>query len=101
MQIKKIFLFILLLSANVCVFGQTTDKGVVPSTKTITPKAETVVEETIDGVWELTGYLGKKLMNEMGNRMNLGESNPSENKKTKRVTIKVGPFKIERIESGT
>ena len=100
MQIKKIILFFLLLSANVFAFGQTTNKPEVPPVKSTTPKADPIVEETVDGVWELSGYLGKKLMNEMGNRMNLGESKPKESIKTKRVTIKVGPFKIERIESG-
>lgn len=100
MQIKKIFLFLLLLSANICVFGQTSNKEVLPAAKSTVPKTDQIVEETVDGVWELSGYLGKKLMNEMGNRMNLGESKPKESIKTKRVTIKVGPFKIERIESG-
>jgi len=62
-----------------------------------------VVEtEEVNGIFEFAGYLGKKLAKEVGNRMNLEESEeadkPEEKEEVKRVKIKIGPIKIERIE---
>jgi hypothetical protein len=54
--------------------------------------------EEVDGVFELAGYLGKKLVEEVGNRIESGESKEEKNQKAKRVSIKIGPIKIERIE---
>ncbi len=54
-------------------------------------------EETVEGFWALTTYLGSKLASEVGNRMNLDES--SGERKLVRVKIQVGPFKVERIET--
>ncbi len=80
-------------------FGQTPAKTPekAPVIQPSTAPSETV--EEVDGIWELTGYLGKKLMDEMGNRMNLDESESQKKANVKRVKIKVGPFKFERIES--
>lgn len=61
-------------------------------------KVAEVDEEEIKTVWGLTTYLGKKLVDEMGNRMNLDESEPEE-KRVRKVKINLGPIKIERTET--
>ncbi|GEM_PF-3440304 len=72
--------------------------------KTTKPKVEArgsekvVEQEEIDTIWGLAYYLGKKLANEMGNRMNLDESEPQPKSHSKKVKINIGPINIERIE---
>ena len=65
------------------------------------PKVETETEE-VNGVFEMFGYLGKKLAKEVGNRMNLEEDEEETDEKKeetyKRVKIKIGPIKIERLD---
>lgn len=99
MLILRVFAIVVLILSGGHAIGQTPAKTPEkPATsQPSTDQTETV--EKVDGLWELTTYLGKKLMNEMGNRMNLDESQNEEKAKTKRVKIKIGPFKIERIES--
>ena len=68
--------------------------------QTKTKPAEEVTEE-VDGVFELVGYLGKKVFDEVGNQMDFDESDEDEKKtepEIKRVRIKLGPIKIERID---
>lgn len=55
-------------------------------------------EEVKDGIWAIGSYLGIKLANELGDRMNLGETTEPEPRKPKKVTLKLGSFKIERFE---
>lgn len=97
----SLILFVLFMSCNF-VYAQVPAKTPKAPAAKQAPINKTETVEEVDGFWELSGYLGKKLMNEMGNRMNLEET-PTEKKakelKTKRVKIKVGPFKFERIES--
>ena len=95
----RILLFIVVFFAgSVYAFGQSGDKASQsPKVKQPLPEKVEIVEE-IDGVWELSGYLGNKLMDEMRNRLNLDESKTKETTKTKRIKINIGPFKFERIE---
>jgi len=99
MLIIRVIAIVFLILAGNHAFGQTPAKTPEkpPVNQPSAEQAETV--EEVDGIWELTGYLGKKLMTEMGNRMNLDESESQEKARTKRVKIKIGPFKIERVES--
>jgi len=55
-----------------------------------------VKEETIDTVWGFTKYLGSKLGNELKTRLNLED----EKQKTEevKVNIKIGRYKVERVE---
>jgi hypothetical protein len=66
----------------------------------LSPKeaAPEIVEEEIKTIWGLTSYLGKKLAGEMGNRMNLDESEEQPRNRVRKVKINLGPFKIERTE---
>ncbi len=96
--IRILVLIIVLFAGNVYAFGQSPDKtSQTPKVKQPLAEKSEIVEE-IDGVWELSGYLGNKLMDEMRNRLNLYDSKQNEEIKTKRIKINIGPFKIERIE---
>jgi len=52
--------------------------------------------EEIDGLLAFAGYLGKKLYGEVSEQFDEGE--PEKKGEIKRVQIKLGPIKIERIE---
>ncbi len=53
----------------------------------------------VDGILALSGYLGKKLLKELGNRMNLDETAKPNNPTPTKVEIHVGPFKVERMDN--
>lgn len=61
-----------------------------------------VQAENVSGFLEVMSYLGGKLGQELGSRLNLSEE---ENKKSEKVevptlvTVQWGPFKIERTEN--
>lgn len=91
---RIILLFTLIGMLSLTAKGQTTvANDSIPSTQTVD------IEE-VDGVFEFASYLGKKFANEVGNRLNLKESEEgeAEEEQVKRVRIKLGPIKIERIE---
>ncbi len=90
--------FVVLLQLTV--LGQSTSSD---SSGVKTPIPKTVVApepeaEVKDGIWAVGEYLGKKLANELGDRMNLGETTEPEPRKPRKVTLKIGPIKIERFE---
>jgi len=60
------------------------------------PPEKEVKEETIDSIWGFTKYLGSKLGNELKTRLNLED----EKQKTEevKVNIKIGRYKVQRIE---
>lgn len=67
------------------------------STDTTTVKKQpSEVTEEVDGLFAFAGYLGKKIYNEVSDQFDEGE--PGEKAEIKRVRIKLGPIKIERIE---
>ena len=55
-------------------------------------------EEVVEGIWAVSSYLGQKLADELGNRMNLGESSTPAERKPKKVTLVIGSFKFERMD---
>lgn len=64
---------------------------------TIPPKQEVVeTTEKVDGLLAFAGYLGKKLYD--GVSSEFSDEKPPKNNEVKRVQIKLGPIKIERIE---
>ncbi len=69
-----------------------------PPTSAGTNKVE-LKEEKVEGVFALAGYLGNKLMKELSTRMNLDDAGSSSPVEPTKVIIKVGMFKVERIES--
>ncbi|MGB6035691.1 MAG: hypothetical protein WBG42_05450 [Cryomorphaceae bacterium] len=72
--------------------GQTTvSKDSIPSQ---TASVETT--EEVDGLLAFAGYLGKKLYDGVSNELSDEPSQDSNG--IKRVRIKLGPIKIERIE---
>lgn len=78
--------------------GQTADSlqsgGEKDKPKSAKLKAE-VLE--VDGIVEVAGHFGKKLINEIGSRVNLIDGETEAREKIK-VVMKVGPFRIERYE---
>lgn len=70
--------------------AQTTDSAKVNPTKLTTPTVEEV-----DGVLAVAGHFGKKMLREVGEKLNMVDEAPNERKK---VVMKVGPFRIERYE---
>ncbi len=55
-------------------------------------------EEVVDGIWAVSSYLGKKLANEVSNRMNLDESSEPVARKPKKVIFKIAGIKIEHTD---
>ncbi len=101
MLFRAILVGIVLVICSFAGIGQTVPEP-VPAKQSGAQKAETappntVKEETIEGFWAVSSYLGNKLVKEVGNRMNLDES--KQEKALTRVKFKVGPFKVERIET--
>ena len=93
---RPIFLILILLSLlGTSGFAQTSSAQSDTIAKVSEP---VVVEEEIKTIWGLTSYLGKKLAGEMGNRMNLDESEEQPKMRVRKVKINIGPFKIERTE---
>jgi hypothetical protein len=62
------------------------------------PAQQEIVESTeeVDGLVAFAGYLGKKLYDGVSSQFE--EDTPEEKSGIKRVRIKLGPIKIERIE---
>ncbi len=78
--------------------GQTADSLQAGSDKdkpTSTKLQAKVIE--MDGIVEVAGHFGKKLINEIGSRVNLIDGDTEAKEKIK-VVMKVGPFRIERYE---
>jgi hypothetical protein len=102
MKIFSFLIFILLLFAWAPAMAQNqTDK--IPSSDKLAveivkkkPNPQTETEE-IDGLINIAGYLGKKLIKDVGERLPFLESNES-TKTRKKIIMKVGPFRIERYE---
>lgn len=55
-------------------------------------------EEVVEGIWAVSSYLGQKLADELGNRMNLGESSKPAERKPKKVTLVIGSLRFERMD---
>ncbi len=72
--------------------------GQSPAQKDTIPPKKEVIESTedVDGLLAFAGYLGKKLYDEVSDQFD--EEQPEEKAEIKRVRIKLGPIKIERIE---
>jgi hypothetical protein len=100
MSFRAILLGVILTLCSFAGIGQTVTEP-VPQTKSEPGKAESaqnsMKEETVEGFWAVGSYLGNKLVKEVGNRMNLEES--KQEKTLTKVKFKVGPFKVERIET--
>ncbi len=82
-------------------FAQVSDTGSDSASRAVKTTENQYQEEKVEGFIELVGYLGKKLSSEIGNRMNLETSSKGDAKSDaeyKRVKIKLGPIKLERIE---
>lgn len=93
MTLKPVILAVFLCCAGgVCSAQTATDNPLQTKEK----KAEV---EKVDGVWELTGYLGKKLVREFSSRLNLDRDEKT-NREPRPVTvaISVGSFRVERTE---
>lgn len=93
---------IILTTFYACIsFAQVSDTARNSESGAVKKTENQYLEEEVEGLFELVGYLGKKLSSEIGNRMNLETSSQSEVKSDaayKRVKIKLGPIKLERIE---
>ncbi|MCA1763729.1 MAG: hypothetical protein ABR574_07210 [Cryomorphaceae bacterium] len=93
---------IILTTFYACVsFAQVNDNVSDSASSAVKETENQYLEEDVEGFFELVGYLGKKLSSEIGNRMNLETSSKGEAKSDaeyKRVKIKLGPIKLERIE---
>jgi len=59
-------------------------------------KASVESTEEVDGLLAFAGYLGKKLYDGVSNE--LSDEPSKQTNEIKRVRIKLGPIKIERIE---
>lgn len=57
---------------------------------------DTQATEEVDGIFAFAGYLGRKLVDEVSDQFD--DEAPKPKEKVKRVRIKLGPIKIERIE---
>jgi len=75
-----------------------TSKGQTTAVNDSIPAQEEIVQTTeeVDGLFAFAGYLSKKLYDGVSNE--LSDEPSTESKRTKRVRIKLGPIKIERIE---
>ncbi|MCZ4407171.1 hypothetical protein O3Q51_00015 [Cryomorphaceae bacterium 1068] len=73
-------------------------KGQNLAEKDTIPVKQEVTESTeeVDGLLAFAGYLGKKLYDGLSDQFD--EEQPEEKAEVKRVRIKLGPIKIERIE---
>lgn len=89
--------FILLLQFTALGQSTTTDSSAVKAPVKAVVEAQPK-EEVKDGIWAVGEYLGKKLVDELGDRMNLGETTEPIPRKPRKVTLKLGSFKIERFE---
>lgn len=76
--------------------GQTADNLQPRGDKPKSAKLKAEVLE-VDGIVEVAGHFGKKLINEIGSRVNLIDGETEAREKIK-VVMKVGPFRIERYE---
>ena len=92
MHLRTFFITCFALLCSLLSKGQTTvPKDSIPAQKEIVESTEEV-----DGLWAFAGYLGKKLYDGISNEMS---NEPSkESNEIKKVRIKLGPIKIERIE---
>jgi len=91
-KLKPVILVLVMCCATVVAEAQTPVDSIAPVEK---GDPET---ERVDGVWALSGYLGKKLVREFGSRLNLDGDGPSKPKEPVKVTINIGGFRIERTE---
>lgn len=75
-----------------------TSKGQTKAASDSIPAQKEIVQPTeeVDGLLAFAGYLGKKLYDGVSNE--LSDEPSTQSKGTKRVRIKLGPIKIERIE---
>ncbi|HKL03019.1 MAG TPA: hypothetical protein VJ911_05065 [Cryomorphaceae bacterium] len=82
-------------------FAQVSDTSSLSASTVVEKTENQYQEEEVEGLFELVKYLGKKLSSEIGNRMNLETSSDGNSKivaEYKKVKIKLGPIKLERIE---
>lgn len=100
---KPLLILGMLTALHVTVSAQSTKSDSTAAKATVQATAQTEQkkaekEEVVEGIWAVGGYFGKKLADELGNRMNLEESKDPEPQERRKVTLKIGPIKIERYE---
>lgn len=79
-------------------FGQNTDSTLhAKESKSAKKIIRTPDVLEMDGIAEVAGHYGKKLIKEIGSRINLLDADTEAKDKIK-VVMKVGPFRIERYE---
>jgi len=71
-------------------------QNTIPTDTIVAHKEVVESTEEVDGLVEFAGYLGKKLYDGVSSQF--GEDKPEEKPEIKRIRIKLGPIKIERIE---
>lgn len=89
LRILVLSIFLLLCSASLN--AQDSDSVAVKKTE---PQQEET--EEVNGIFAFAGYLGKKAYEELSDQFS--DEKDTASKKTKKVKIKLGPIKIERIE---
>lgn len=77
-------------------FGASASAQAVSSADSLKVTPDKEVTEEVDGIFAFAGYLGRKLVDEVSDQFDDDAPKPKE--KVKRVRIKLGPIKIERIE---
>jgi hypothetical protein len=92
------FIFLTIVFCAITTLGMAQGDASNPSPTAVKEKAE-IKEERVEGVFALAGYLGNKLIKELSTRMNLDDAGNSTPAEPTKVIIKVGMFKVERIES--
>jgi hypothetical protein len=87
----------IVLLCFLALFYQTAGAQNTTNTDSLVSKTELVeMTEEVDGLMEFAGFLGKKLIDSVSSQFE--DEQPEEKKSIKRVRIKLGPIKIERIE---
>jgi len=71
-------------------------QNTIPTDTIVAHKEVVESTEEVDGLVEFAGYLGKKLYDGVSSQF--GEDKSGEKPEIKRIRIKLGPIKIERIE---
>ncbi len=86
-----VVLFIFVLAFGLTAGCQTND--------TSTTKANAVTPtEKVEGFWSVMGYLGGKLTNELGERLNLTKSDDKDKGVPTEVQLKIGQFEFTRTD---
>jgi ABC-type hemin transport system substrate-binding protein len=101
-MLKPVLITSFLVLMQIVSVGQSvtsdTTKVKANKVKAVEVQEENQEEQVVEGIWAVSSYLGQKLADELGNRMNLGESNNPAARKPKKVTLVIGSLKFERMD---